>query len=129
VFFKIRKNDRLALKVAIISMVNSGLAKQVDLAKAFHLHRDSISKYLKAYRQLGLASLTNQRTGPRGVPHEMEKRVIELLSATTIRTEIPKIILREFGESISRTQVYKIRKRHLSEREKEQQSQFKGEKN
>ena len=50
--FKIKKGDRLSIRVAIISLVNCGLVKKVDLARAFHLHRDTISNYLKLYKSI-----------------------------------------------------------------------------
>ena len=45
---------------------------------------------------------------------EIEKRTVELLRSSTKRVDIPKIITQEFGKSISRAQVYKIRKKYLS---------------
>lgn len=113
--FTIKKNDHFAIKMGIISMVNTGLFKQVDLAKSFHLHRDTIANYLKAYEKSGLTGLIERQPGPQGIPEEIEKRIIKLLLESAKRVEIPKIILQEFGKSISRTKVYEIRKKYLSE--------------
>lgn len=113
--FEIQKEDRLSLKMAIVSMVNSGLATQVELAKIFHLRRETIANYVKAYKKSGISGLGDLRMGSHGIPDAVENRIVELLrSATTKKVEIPQIIQREFGKSISRTKIYGIRKKHLS---------------
>lgn len=120
VLFQISKKDRLSLKVAIVAMVNTGLAKQVELAKCFHLRRETIANYVKAYKKSGLAGLPDRRTGPDGISDEIEKRVVELLSTSMKKTDIVKTISQEFGKTISRTKVYNIRKQYLSVIQKRQ---------
>lgn len=120
---KIDRGDRLSLKVAIITMINSGLAKQVELAKAFHLSRETISNYLKTYEKSGVAGLVDRRLRSHGIPEEIEKRVVELLiEHTTKKVDIAGIISQEFGQSIGRTKIYEIRKRHLRHIEEHLQS-------
>ncbi len=89
---KVKKEEPLSLKVSIVALVNGGLAKQVELAKVFGIRRQTIWKYLKAYRKNGISGLADHRSGSHGIPSEIEKRVVELLLKATKRVEIPKII-------------------------------------
>lgn len=123
----IKKKDRLSLKTTIVSLINGGLAKQTELAEAFDISRQSISKYLKSYSEAGIAGLADQRPSSHGINKEIEKRVLELLSTSAKKTEILKIIVQEFGKQISRTKLYELRKKHLSEIQ-EIQSKESGEK-
>jgi transposase len=116
---KVKKEEPLSLKVAIVALASGGLAKQGELAKVFGMRRQTIWNYLKAYRKYGVSGLANHRSGSHGIPDEIEKRVVELLLRATQRVEIPKIIAQEFGKSISRAKVYEIRKKHLSDLTKE----------
>lgn len=120
--FEIKKDDRLSLKVAIISMINTGLARQVELAKSFYLRRETIANYVKAYKKLGLVGLIGHSTGRHGIPDAIEERIVELLCCTSAKkAEVIKIISQEFGKTISRTKIYEIRKKYLSDIKKQQQ--------
>jgi len=110
----VKKEDKLALKIAIVTIIEGGLAKQVELAKALGIRRQTISKYLGFYRESGVASLIDGRTGSHGISKEIENRVVELLTDSIKKVEIPKIIASEYGMNISKTKIYEIRKEHLS---------------
>jgi transposase-like protein len=110
---KVKKEDPLSLKVAMVALVNGGLAKQSELARAFNIRRQTIWNYLQTYRKFGLSGLADHRVGSHGIADEIEKRVVDLLIKSSKRVEIPKMIAQEFGKSISRAKVYEIRRKHL----------------
>lgn len=113
-YISVNKKDKLSLKTTIVSLVNGGIAKQVELARALGLSKQAISNYLKSYRESGVSGLADRRPASHGIPEKIEKRVVELLSTSMKKMDIVKTISQEFGKSISRTKIYDIRKKHLS---------------
>ena len=113
----VKKADKMSLKLAIVSIVNGRLARQVELSRILGISRQSISNYMKRYRECGLSALADQRPHSHGIPQKIEKRVIELLSTPKKKKEIADIIFQEFGREISRTKIYEIRKQNHAELE------------
>ena len=80
--FSCRSDDRTALKLGAVTMIQQGLAGVTSMARALSVHRATISRDLRKFEEDGVKGLVAKYRGPQG-PHvltpEVQRRVQEHL--------------------------------------------------
>jgi DNA-binding MarR family transcriptional regulator len=72
--FSCRAEDRASIRVAAVTIVQNGWAKQSAVAKALSLHRSTISRDLGRFESCGVEGLVEKRRGPKK-PHTLTPQV------------------------------------------------------
>ena len=89
--FTCHRDDRVSIRVAAVTVLENGWAKKTDLAKALGLHRSTLHRDLRKFRESGVEGLAEKRRGPKQA-HTLTPEVIQ---------EAQKLLDR--GESIRKT--------------------------
>ena len=63
--FTCDQDDRTSVRVAAVTVLENGWAKQADLAKALGLHRSTLHRDQRKFRENGVEGLTEKRRGPK----------------------------------------------------------------
>ena len=77
------KEDKVADRVAMVTLVETGVAKAKEVSEAFSVHRATIFRCQKKVAEGGIGSLADEKRGPRGgkkIKGELEKVVKRLKS-------------------------------------------------
>jgi len=99
--FSCRHDDRTALRLAAVTVVEQGLAGPVAVAKALSMHRSTLHRDTRKFAESGVAGLVAKRPGPKG-PHaltpEVQRRAQKMLSrGESIRGTAASVGLSERG--------------------------------
>jgi hypothetical protein len=79
--FRYHEEDRTGKHIAMIHLVETGLAKASEVAEAFSVHRTTIFRSQKKIEQEGVSGLVEKKTGPKGgkkIKGELEKVIKKL---------------------------------------------------
>lgn len=79
--FRYHEEDRIGKHMAMIHLVETGLAKASEVAEAFSIHRTTIFRSQKKIEQEGVSGLVEKKTGPKGgkkIKGELEKVIKKL---------------------------------------------------
>ncbi len=79
--FRYHEEDRIGKHMAMIHLVETGLAKASEVAEAFSVHRTTIFRSQKKIEQEGVSGLVEKKTGPKGgkkIKGELEKVIKKL---------------------------------------------------
>jgi len=68
--FSCRRDDRTALRLAAVTVVEQGLAGTTVVARALSLHRTTLFRDARKFAKDGVAGLVEKRRGPKG-PHAL----------------------------------------------------------
>ena len=63
--FTCHRDDRVSIRVAAVTVLENGWAKKTDLAKALGLHRSTLHRDLRKFRESGVEGLAEKRRGPK----------------------------------------------------------------
>ena len=80
--FSCRSDDRTALKLGAVTMIQQGLARVTSMARALSVHRATISRDLRRFEEDGVNGLVAKYRGPDGprvLTPEIQRRVQEHL--------------------------------------------------
>jgi len=80
--FSCRSDDRTALKLGAVTMIQQGLARVTSMARALSVHRATISRDLRRFEEDGVNGLVAKYRGPEGprvLTPEVQRRVQEHL--------------------------------------------------
>ncbi len=99
--FSCRRDDRTALRIAAVTVVEQKLALPGAVAKALSMHRSTLHRDTKKFAKSGVAGLVAKRPGPKG-PHaltpEVQRRAQRMLNrGESIRGVAARIGLSERG--------------------------------
>jgi len=89
--FTCDQDDRTSVRVAAVTVLENGWAKQADLAKALGLHRSTLHRDQRKFRESGVEGLAEKRRGPKQA-HTLTPELIQ---------EAQKLL--DSGESIRKT--------------------------
>ena len=80
--FSCRRDDRIGLRLAAVTVVQQGLAKPTAMANALSMHRATLFRDLRKFTASGVEGLVDKRRGPKG-PHaltpEVQRRAQKML--------------------------------------------------
>ena len=74
--FTCHRDDRVSIRVAAVTVLENGWAKKTDLAKALGLHRSTLHRDLRKFRESGVEGLAEKRRGPKQA-HTLTPEVIQ----------------------------------------------------
>jgi len=99
--FACRRDDRTALRLAAVTVVEQGLAGPSAVAKALSMHRSTLHRDTRKFAESGVAGLVTKRPGPKG-PHaltpEVQRRAQKMLNrGESIRGTAASVGLSERG--------------------------------
>jgi len=99
--FSCRRDDRTALRLAAVTVVEQGLARPSAVAKALSMHRSTLHRDTRKFAESGVAGLVAKRPGPKG-PHaltpEVQRRAQKMLNrGDSIRGAAASVGLSERG--------------------------------
>jgi transposase len=105
-FASFAKDDRIALRVTVVQLVNMGVRK-TDLWRCFGVSRNSIYQWMKLYREGGLEALVALKAGAGvKVTDDIKDYIVSLHEELGGRRNYRKTIIEEverlFGVTISR---------------------------
>ena len=110
--FEYKKEDKLSKVASIVTLLKTGAAKQIEIAQAFDINRDTSRRYLHNVGKYGLAGLFMTKTGPQG-PHKITPKVhrfiVERLHMNQGVSAILKAVKEEFDLELSRRSIERIR--------------------
>jgi len=81
--FRFQEGDRMGTHLAMALLVETGLAKASEVAKAFSVHRTTIFRSQKKIEEGGIGGLVGEKRGPKGgrkIKGELEKAIKKLKS-------------------------------------------------
>jgi len=80
--FSCRRDDRIGLRLAAVTVVQQGLAQPTAMAKALSMHRATLLRDVRKFTASGVEGLVDRRRGPKG-PHvltpEVQRRAQKML--------------------------------------------------
>ena len=80
--FSCRRDDRIGLRLAAVTVVQQGLAKPTAMANALSMHRATLFRDVRKFTASGVEGLVDKRRGPKG-PHaltpEVQRRAQKML--------------------------------------------------
>ncbi len=99
--FSCRKDDRTAIRLAAVTVVQHGWAKITAVANALSLHRTTLFRHIRKFDEGGVEGLVEKRRGPKG-PHaltpEVTRKAQKLLdSGASIRSAAASVDLSDRG--------------------------------
>jgi len=99
--FSCRRDDRTALRLAAVTVVEQNLAGPKAVAKALCMHRTTLFRNARKFAKGGVAGLMEKRRGPKG-PHaltlKVQRRVQKMLDrGESIRAAASSVGLSERG--------------------------------
>ena len=99
--FSCQRDDRTALRLAAVTVVEQGLAGPSAVANAFSMHRSTLHRDTRKFAESGVAGLVAKRPGPKG-PHaltpEVQRRAQKMLNrGESIRGTAASVGLSERG--------------------------------
>jgi Transposase protein len=99
--FSCRRDDRIGLRLAAVTVVEQGLARPSAVAKALSVHRTTLFRDARKFAESGVVGLVEKRRGPKG-PHaltpEVQRRVQKMLDrGESIRGTAASVGLSERG--------------------------------
>jgi len=99
--FSCRRDDRTALRLAAVTVVEQGLARPSAVAKALFMHRSTLHRDTRKFAESGVAGLVAKRPGPKG-PHALtpgvQRRAQKMLNrGDSIRGTAASVGLSERG--------------------------------
>jgi len=110
--FEYKKEDGISKVASIVTLLKTGAAKQIEIAQAFDINRDTSRRYLHNVEKYGLAGLFMTKTGPQG-PHKIIPKVhrfiVERLHLNQGVGAILKAVKEEFDIELSRKSIERIR--------------------
>lgn len=103
------REDRAAEAAAIASLARAGVARRVELAKAFGCHRNTVWRLEERFDEGGMAGVVPAKRGPKG-PHKVTPAVLAVLRehCSEGAGQVRRIIAERTGVQLSRRYV-----RHL----------------
>jgi len=120
--FEYRKEDKISQVAAIVTLLRTGAAKQIEIPQAFDVNRDTARRYLSNVERYGLVGLFMTKTGPQG-PHKITPKVYRFIVARLRSGEGVAAVLRavkeEFDLELSRKSIERIRHSLPEEKEAE----------
>ena len=110
--FEYKKEDRISKVASIVTLMKTGAAKQIEIAQAFDINRDTSRRYLHNVEKYGLAGLFMTKTGPQG-PHKITPKVhrfiVEKLHINQGVAAILRAVKEEYDIELSRKSIERIR--------------------
>jgi len=99
--------DKEAEAACIVTLSRAGLAKDVDIATAFGVHRNTVGRMSRRFEHEGLAAAISTRRGPKG-PWKATAGVNEIIAA---HAELPgkalqELVGRQTGTWLSLSHIY-----------------------
>lgn len=89
--FRTHEGDRMGKHLAMVHLVETGLAKASEVAKAFSVHRTTIFRSQKKIEEGGIGGLVGEKRGPKGgrkIKGQLERVIKRLKSQGLSNKEI-----------------------------------------
>lgn len=109
--FEFKKEDTVSKVASIVILLRIGVAKQVEIDRAFDVNRDTARRFLSNVERYGLAGLFMTKTGPQG-PHKITPKVHRFIVDNLHQNQGVAVILKavreEFDLELSRKSIERI---------------------
>ena len=106
-------DDAVGERMVMVSLAQSGLAKQRHLAAAFGVHENTVARGVRRVEASGLAALVPAKRGPKG-PHKVSPAVLRLVEehADLGRVSLQRLVEERTGLTLHSSHLSRLQRRY-----------------
>jgi transposase len=104
-------NDKAGEAACIAMLSRAGLATDIDIARAFGCHRNTVGRLAGKLQTEGMAAVVPAKRGPKG-PHKVTREVLQLIAdegAGLGSTAVVRLVKERTGVLLSDTHIRRLR--------------------